>query len=346
MGIRVVTNEHWDVLTDLFENVNQKASIISPFITDAPSEFLVAALESNPDMHCNIITRFYREDFINGASRLPALRSLIRAGAEVYALKGLHTKLYLLDDETALIGSANFTSGGFKSNIELSLMIQDEVSLLQELQMYYADMIDNIKKAGDYRLTLDMIDNEALRINTLRKARTKNRSITAKNLFRFGADVKKIEKAVSYNDSDTDTIQTILERKFLSQQDQDNATKRNTITIEMIEIVYSVAKDVFGGTVNYSYGKQLVNQRCGMDIGSVGNYFQSLKAMLEGSVSTRSISKMATRYFLEHIEMDYGFDALSCALDSCRKHAKYSAEHGKKAKGIESLVEEFSARFP
>ena len=70
-----------------------------------------------------------------------------------------------------------------------------------------------------------------------------------------------------------------------------------------------------------------------------------MKAMLEGTVSTRSISKMATRYFLEHIEKDYGLGALNRALESCRKHAEYSAEHGKKVKGIESLVEEFSARL-
>lgn len=345
MGIRIITNDHWGVLLDLFKSANKEVNIISPFITGNPSALLINALESNPEMHCSIITRFYRADFINGVSQLSALRSLVSAGAEVYAVNGLHTKLYLLDRKAALIGSANFTSGGFKSNIELSLMLENENALFQELQTYYTNMIAHIKDAGNYKLTLDMIANEEQQIATLNRARVKNKSIMAmaRNKFRFGANIEETVTIKSPNDSTTDMIQVILNSKSLPQQNRN--TNNNTITVEMIETVYSVAKDVFSGVINASQGKQLVNQRLGMNIGSVGNYFQSLRAMLEGTVSKRSISKMATRYFLERIESDYGTDTLIRALESCRKHAEYSAVHGKKVKGIESIVEEFSHRL-
>ncbi|MPM93978.1 hypothetical protein SDC9_141120 [bioreactor metagenome] len=272
---------------------------------------------------------------------MSALHSLVRAGAEVYAINGLHTKLYLFDGKTALIGSANFTAGGFKSNIELSLMLENENALFQELQTYYANMIACIKDAGNYKLTLDMIENEEQQIAALNRARIKNKStmVIKKDKFRFGANIEETVTIKSPNDSTTDMIQVILNSKALSQQ---NHNTNNIITVEMIETVYSVAKDVFSGVINSSQGKRLVNQRLGMNMGSVGNYFQSLKAMLEGTVPKRSISKMATRYFLERIESDYGTIALIRALESCQKHAEYSAEHGKKVKGIESIVEEFS----
>ena len=137
MGISIVTNEHWDVLTDLFKKANRKVNIISPFISERPSRLLANVLDNNPEMCCIIITRFYREDFISGVSRLAALRVLVEAGAKIYAVKDLHTKLYLIDDDIALLGSANFTVGGFKSNVELSLMIDNEPVVLSEINSYF-----------------------------------------------------------------------------------------------------------------------------------------------------------------------------------------------------------------
>lgn len=84
MGITIITNNHWGILLGLFKSANQQVNIISPFITDTPSELLFNALKNNLDMQCSIITRFYRADFISGVSQLSALHSLVRAGAEVY----------------------------------------------------------------------------------------------------------------------------------------------------------------------------------------------------------------------------------------------------------------------
>lgn len=64
------------------------------------------------------------------ANSIDAIEMMMNAGIKVYALKGLHTKLYLFDDNVGIVGSANFTSGGFISNFELSLMAVDEMDLL------------------------------------------------------------------------------------------------------------------------------------------------------------------------------------------------------------------------
>jgi hypothetical protein len=55
---------------------------------------------------------------------------------------------------------------------------------------------------------------------------------------------------------------------------------------------------------------------------------------------------MATQYFLEHIESDYGLDALRRAVKSVQKHTEYFTSQNKgNLLGIEKLAKEFLARF-
>lgn len=339
MGIRTVNNEHWDVLTDLFENANQKVSIISPFISDCPARLLANALNNNPAMLCSVITRFYREDFISGASRLTALRLLVEAGAKILAVKDLHAKLYLIDNDIALLGSANFTTGGFISNVELSLIIDNEPTVLSELNSYFKTKVDEINSLGDFYVTLDIIDSEERQIHAIRKTHVIEQLKVSHRKHRFGAELQMQNTSGIRDDNTPDSIQSILEKN-------PNLKNGRTITPYMIETVYSVYKDVFSGAITYSRGKELVAQQSGMDIGSAGNYFQSLRAMFKGDVYTRSINKMATQYFLEHIESDYGVDALRLAVESVQKHTEYFASHNKGSlSGIEKLANEFLTRF-
>ncbi len=210
MSIRIITSDHWDTLTDLFENAGSEINIISPFITDGPVQLLVNALTENPGMRCNIITRFYREDFIQGVSRLSALRKLLDAGAELFALQTLHTKLYLIDGNNALLGSANFTSGGFSSNLELSLLIEDEVEVFAEIGKHFCELLAQIKAAGDFRITEDLIEKEEQQVTILRKGRLDPKT-RVYNEHKFGAIVNQ-NTPITLTDT-SDTIQKIINSK-------------------------------------------------------------------------------------------------------------------------------------
>lgn len=59
-------------------------------------------------------------------SSIEGLKKLYEVGAKILALVVLHTKLYIFDDLSAIIGSANFTTGGFYTNHELSVLIDEE----------------------------------------------------------------------------------------------------------------------------------------------------------------------------------------------------------------------------
>lgn len=137
-------------------------------------------------LRCAFITRFYIEDMVAKANSIDALEMLLNAGVDLYAVKRLHTKLYLFDHDQAIVGSANFTTGGFKSNIELSLAIGDQPDLLSELSGYFDDMEKKLKAADDGRVTHEMIEKaRAIYMNVYRSKQRTN--IVSRNYTMFGA---------------------------------------------------------------------------------------------------------------------------------------------------------------
>lgn len=154
--LELLTNNHFDRILDLFDSVQQKIQIISPFLTISMAEKLCETKKQR-NISCDFITRFYIEDMLNKANSMDAIELLMDSGINVYAVKRLHTKLYLFDDTHAIMGSANFTNGGFKSNIELSLLVSDEPLLANELHEYFDNMLSTIQQSDEGRITKEML---------------------------------------------------------------------------------------------------------------------------------------------------------------------------------------------
>src|SRR5699024_5491768 len=92
------------------------------------------------------------------ANSLDALEQMIDNGILVYAVRKLHTKLYLFDNKCGIMGSANFTNGGFKSNVELSILIEEENALLSELHSYFDEIMDVVKGSPEGLITKSVIE--------------------------------------------------------------------------------------------------------------------------------------------------------------------------------------------
>lgn len=95
-------------------NETKSAYLISPFVT----KNIVDHLLHNGSAKIQLITRFNLNDFRSKGSSLSALKMLVEKGAEIKGIKNLHSKVYLFDNKSVIIGSANFTSGGFFNNYE------------------------------------------------------------------------------------------------------------------------------------------------------------------------------------------------------------------------------------
>ena len=100
----------------------QNVLIISPFVSQAAVKLLRPLLE-NRQVSCKVITRLKLYDFRLGVSDHNAMGELIRFGAVVKSLKGLHAKVYIFDRDWAVLTSANFTAGGLNNNHEWGLLV-------------------------------------------------------------------------------------------------------------------------------------------------------------------------------------------------------------------------------
>lgn len=187
--IEVLTNNHYDKILDLFDGVQNRICIVSPFIS-VPIADKLCEIVKKKGLDCSFITRIYLEDMICKANSLDAINSMIDSGIKVYSVKGLHTKLYLFDSERAILGSANFTSGGFKSNIELSLFISEE-PVVVELQEYFDVMKEKLLSAANGMVTKEIIEEakeQYKSVYSLKKGSGNNFSIKM-----YGADIGLIK---------------------------------------------------------------------------------------------------------------------------------------------------------
>jgi len=117
---------------------------------------------------------------------------LKNAGVKIKAAIGLHTKLYLFDNNILILGSSNFTDGGFTNNTELNLLIEDEEKILAAASKYYDELSDAIDDC--YILSDAKIDEESEFQNSLGlSSRGYNRDF--QRSFDFGAKLKSKRKS-------------------------------------------------------------------------------------------------------------------------------------------------------
>jgi len=144
MPIELLTDNHREKIISVFENSKKSIYIISPFLTETTAKLFSKAVKSN-HVSGKLITRFDHSAFQKGAdgksaNSIKGLCTMQDAGIELFAVLNLHTKLYLIDDEIGIVGSANFTQSGLGKNVELSLYIEKEPELLSALKEYFDDI--------------------------------------------------------------------------------------------------------------------------------------------------------------------------------------------------------------
>lgn len=141
-----------------FQRCEEKIIIISPFISLTTVEKLVKTIKKH-HIKCVVVTRFERKSFIENASSLDALKVLIENGVQVFSLKELHSKVYLIDDTRCFVGSANFTNKGLNINHEI-LLCFEEKNDVEKVKSYTNNLMTRIKESGDWLLTPERIQAE------------------------------------------------------------------------------------------------------------------------------------------------------------------------------------------
>lgn len=126
--------------------------IVSPFVSETMVKHL---LENAKGREIHFITRFNLNDFSSKVSSLSALERLLNEGGKIIGIKGLHSKAYIFDNKSAIITSANFTSGGFFNNYEFGVITTDNHEVQDAI-----DYFDELWKIGDNNfLSYELIKN-------------------------------------------------------------------------------------------------------------------------------------------------------------------------------------------
>lgn len=165
MSVTVISNNYYQLIKKFIVNAHKSIKIISPFIGEKMADLLCKSKSNFQDLQVNVITRFYEHDFCKGVSSIFGLQKLNDNGVNLFALKKLHTKLYIFDDETAMVGSANFTTGGFHINNELLLLVQNEPELMKELLIFFNNIYETTNP--DFAITTQKISDTINKIKLI-----------------------------------------------------------------------------------------------------------------------------------------------------------------------------------
>lgn len=139
--------------------VKKSLYLSSPYIKNTIVVFLYEILRSRTDLNLSIkiLTRIKIQDLIEGASDLEAFEKLLEIDklpgikAEVRCVSNLHAKVYIFDEDSAIVTSSNLTPSGLKSNIEYGIEVTDSIAIrqmLNDMETYWHDA---------ETLTMDMI---------------------------------------------------------------------------------------------------------------------------------------------------------------------------------------------
>jgi hypothetical protein len=215
MSVELITKNHGDEIRQIFSSVTDEIQIISPFMGKKTCEELAAVINLRK-ISCRIITRFYREDFIQNVSSLEGLELLINAGAQIFALIGLHTKLYTIDKNFSIITSANYTLGGMYNNYELGIKIVGEAEINAACSSYFNELWKQIETFNALNnnkalVSLELIEKEKTIVNQGSSSRTK--STVNINRVMQGAELQTIVS--------TDLFEKALTEKYKSEIDSE-----------------------------------------------------------------------------------------------------------------------------
>jgi hypothetical protein len=135
--------QHRDMLQSLMKQAEGTVRIASAYVTDTH------LLSGMKDRDVRLLTYISKMDIIVGASSLDSLAALIKAGVQCrYISNGprLHAKVYLFDNQSAVVTSANLTRKAMDENLEVGVHVSG-VATTQligwfDMLWYEADKLD------------------------------------------------------------------------------------------------------------------------------------------------------------------------------------------------------------
>jgi phosphatidylserine/phosphatidylglycerophosphate/cardiolipin synthase-like enzyme len=112
----------------LLQDLGDSCLICSPYVTLDPMARLVLAASERGIQHSlpvKLIADISADTLLNGSTDIDAVLMLSQEPprSEVVHLSRLHAKVYVAGQSRAIVSSANFTHGGFSTNLEYGVSV-------------------------------------------------------------------------------------------------------------------------------------------------------------------------------------------------------------------------------
>ena len=122
MTFRLIDKNWKSTIKDCLRKDPSQLRIVCPFIKAKTIENI---LELKPSS-LQVITRYNLNDFAKGVNDIDALRLVLQKGGSIRGIYGLHAKLFIFGNTSAIITSANLTNAGLMSNQEFGVLTEDK----------------------------------------------------------------------------------------------------------------------------------------------------------------------------------------------------------------------------
>lgn len=122
--MKILTTPWKDDFLELVHEAKKSIKITSPFVkNDVCAEMINA---KNSATKIDLITSFKLMSIYSGCLDISAIENIINNNGTVKNFPKLHSKIYLFDDERAIITSGNLTFGGMLKNFEYGIYLEEK----------------------------------------------------------------------------------------------------------------------------------------------------------------------------------------------------------------------------
>ncbi len=116
---------------------------------------------------------------------------------------------------------------------------------------------------------------------------------------------------------------------------------KQKLTSDMIAQLYQLAKSVHFGKISMKKAKETAETLYKIHPGTAEGYFRNLSHLLAGEKYIRTMNEQATQYFLDHILIDFGIEAMRASLVSISKHKAYYENKATKERYLDRILKDY-----
>jgi phosphatidylserine/phosphatidylglycerophosphate/cardiolipin synthase-like enzyme len=127
---KVIKSPWRDKFFDEVKRARESIQVCSPFVKQKPIEEIYKTKSDSTSFE--LITKFNIHNFYKNSSDLEAMKFVLDSQDSLFNYQNLHAKIYLFDQKSAIVTSANLTSGGLVNNYEYGVKI-DSSSTMKEV---------------------------------------------------------------------------------------------------------------------------------------------------------------------------------------------------------------------